>query len=171
MLFVECIARAIDAPEFTSFVAIKVPERLHGKFGSVGKRGESASRSHRAGVVTGDRSMRNVPVRTIASGEAPRISRVSSVLLGIFDAVGVVNERQVAVVLNVVGEAIVDPAGIKSHIGIMGEKERRTFCADVQTNAEEGPAADKFVCVRDFARRFTVGPAGVIQFRRNRMSR
>src|SRR5258708_38872564 len=103
-------------------------QRCHRSLRRVRERGKRTGRRHGSVVVLRIGSMRAVARRAVARGKAPTIRAITFVMLRVPDAISEVNERQAAIVLEIIRITIAEMR-IETHIGIECEKYR-TAAAD-----------------------------------------
>src|SRR5690349_24061473 len=102
-----------------------MPQCRHRCVGRVRKRRQRTSEGNRAQIVRRIGSRRNVIGGAVARGQTPGIGAVSFVMLRVGDAVGAIDQRDVAVVVEVRrGVAIVQLVRIERQERVMGKEQR-----------------------------------------------
>src|SRR5258708_3178125 len=96
-------------------------QRCHRSLRRVRERCQRTGRRHGSVVVLRTGSMRAVAWRAVAGGKTPTISTIAFVMLRVPDAISEVNERQVAIVLEIIRIPIAETR-IETHIRIVREK-------------------------------------------------
>src|SRR5580692_4238109 len=106
--------------------------------------------------------MWHVAPGAIARRKAPRVRTIPLVMLRILDAVSAIDQRQMAIVFEVIRKPIANPAGIKSHVRIMGKEKRISlFGANLQFDSIKSLAVEEVVVLRSVSG--AVGPARVVK--------
>ena len=86
--------------------------------------------------------MWHVTPGTVARCKAPRVRTITRVMPRILDAVSAIDQRQIAIVFEVIRKPVADCAGIKSQVGIMGKEQRISFFgANIQFDSIKSLAA------------------------------
>src|SRR5262245_53969447 len=120
--------------------------------------------------------MRVIFKLVVARGDSPGVRAVTGKMSGVASAVFEIDEREVAVVFEIICVAI-PTVRIETHVGVMGEKERTTGThPDVEFNSFVSVVVCVVIAVGGAAPAATIidgdlrlaGPTCVVKLRRNR---
>ena len=85
------------------------------------------------------RFVRQIAVRPIARGQTPEVRAVTLVVAGIVHTISEIDFRDSLVIVEIICEAVVNTASVKSHVRIMSEEERSARAhADIKLDAIVG---------------------------------
>src|SRR5690606_619426 len=97
------VAKAVVPVQVFSIIPVVVLKCAHGGVRGVRERCQSAGRCHLAFITVFGGFVGGVVLWSVAGGEAPEVIAIAPVVLRIFDTVPLVDQRDVPVVLEIVG--------------------------------------------------------------------